>query len=104
MWGIEGLVGQDTYGPEEECKKKHRKNARGHVLNTVVVDRWNSKPGRPDEEVVLLTNLPVPDALRVFDQYDDRAWTAIPTPPIRPLIRLASAAGGDRCSTTMPAK
>jgi hypothetical protein len=73
VWGIEGLAGLDTYGPPAECAEKHRKDARGHALNAVVVDTWNNKPARQDEEVVFLTNLPVKNALRVYDLYDERS-------------------------------
>lgn len=78
VWGIEGLAGLDTYGPSAECAKKHRKNARGHALNAVVVDTWNNKQARENEEVVFLTNLPVKNALRVYDLYDERSLIETP--------------------------
>ena len=78
VWGIEGLAGLDTYGPAEECAKKHRKNARGRALNAVVVETWDSKRGPLDEEVVFLTNKPVKDALRIFDLYDERSLIEVP--------------------------
>jgi hypothetical protein len=78
VWGVEGLVGMDTYGPTEEAAKKHRRNGRGRALNAVVVEAWDGKPGTPGEEVVFLTNLPVMDALRVFDLYDERSLIEVP--------------------------
>jgi len=78
VWGVEGLVGLDTYGPAEETARKHRRNGRGRALNAVVVEAWDGKPGTPDEEVVFLTNLPVADALRIFDLYDERSLIEVP--------------------------
>ena len=78
VWGVEGLVGLDTYGPAAETAKKHRRNGRGRALNAVVVEAWDGKPGTPGEEVVFLTNRPVTDALRIFDQYDDRSLIEVP--------------------------
>jgi hypothetical protein len=77
VWGVEGLVGLDTYGPAEETAKKHRRSGRGRAINAVVVEAWDGKPGTPGEEVVFLTNRPVKDALRVFDRYDERSLIEI---------------------------
>lgn len=78
VWGVEGLTGLDSYGPAEETAKKHRRNGRGRALNAVVVEAWDGKPGTPEEEVVFLTNLPVMDALRIFDLYDERSLIEVP--------------------------
>jgi len=73
VWGVEGLVGMDTYGPAEETAKTHRRNGRGRALNAAVVEAWDGKPAVPGGELVFLTNRPVTDALRIFDRYDDRS-------------------------------
>ena len=78
VWGVEELVGLDSYGPADETAKKHRRNGRGRALNAVVVEAWDGKPGTPGEEVVFLTNLPVMDALRIFDLYDERSLIEVP--------------------------
>ena len=78
MRGIESLAGLDTYGPPEECARKHRKDARGHALNAVVVEAWKNKKAKADEEAVFLTNLPVKNALRVYDLYDERSLIETP--------------------------
>jgi len=73
VWGIEELAGLDSYAPADEQAPRYRKDARGHALNAVVVEQWDGTSCPAGKETVFLTNLPVHEALRVFDVYDERS-------------------------------
>jgi hypothetical protein len=71
--GITGLTTYDQYGTWEHGRHANRRDFQPHLLNAVVVRRWNGKDYGPGGKTVFLTNAPVAKPLQAFDAYDDRS-------------------------------
>ena len=70
--GIEDLTTYDDYADPEQAIHRNRADYVPHHLNAVVVRTWENRE-YPDGGIVFLTNGPVSDPFRVFDDYDWRS-------------------------------
>jgi hypothetical protein len=68
--GLKGLTTYEAYRPPPD--EKTRKGPKP-TLNAVVVTRWKEKDVPEDEQVVLITSLPVDDPLQIVELYRKRA-------------------------------
>jgi hypothetical protein len=71
--GITGLATDDQYGTPEHGRHANRRDFQANPLNAVVVRKWQGKDYGPGGKTVFLTNAPVDQPLRPFDDYDDRS-------------------------------
>lgn len=71
--GITGLTTYDQYGTPEHACQANRRDFQAHPINAVVVRKWQGKDYGPGGKTVFLTNAPVDQPLRPFDDYDDRS-------------------------------
>ena len=68
--GVKGLTTYEAYQPPlEEKSRRGPKSA----LNAVVVTRWKGREVTEEEQVVLITSLPVEDPLLIVELYRKRA-------------------------------
>jgi hypothetical protein len=74
--GITGLTTYDQYGTPEHGRHINRRDFEPHVINAVVVRKWNGKDYGPGGKTVFLTNASVQQPLQPFDDYDDRSLIA----------------------------
>lgn len=68
--GVKGLITYTAYQPPPE--ERLRRGPKP-TLNAVVVTRWKGQEVSEDEQVVLITSLPVDDPLRIVEFYRKRA-------------------------------
>jgi hypothetical protein len=71
--GIPGLTTYDQYGTPEHERHARRRDFQANPINAVVVRQWQGKDYGPGGKTVFLTNAPVDQPLRPFDDYDDRS-------------------------------
>jgi hypothetical protein len=71
--GITGLTTYDQYGTPEQARQANRRDFQANLINAVVVRKWNNRNYGPGGKTVFLTNAPVDQPLRPFDDYDDRS-------------------------------
>jgi hypothetical protein len=71
--GITGLTTYDQYGTPEHGHHAHCRDFQANPINAVVVRQWQGKDYGPGGKTVFLTNAPVDQPLRPFDDYDDRS-------------------------------
>jgi hypothetical protein len=71
--GITGLTTYDQYGTPEHACQANRRDFQAHPINAVVVRQWQGKDYGPGGKTVFVTNAPVDQPLRPFDDYDDRS-------------------------------
>ena len=64
--GVKGLTTYEAYQPPPE--EKSRRGPKP-TLNAVVVTRWKGQDVPEEEQVVLITSLPVDDPLRIVELY-----------------------------------
>jgi hypothetical protein len=67
------LTTYDHYGTPEHGRQANRRDFEANPINAVVVRQWQGKDYGPGGKTVFLTNAPVEQPLRVFDDYDDRS-------------------------------
>ena len=67
--GVKGLTTYDAYQPPEGTGRRGPKP----TLNAVVVTRWKGREVIQDEQIVLITSLPVDHPLQIVDLYRKRA-------------------------------
>jgi Transposase DDE domain len=70
--GIDALTTYDDYADPEHAVHRNRADYTPHLLNAVVVRTWENRE-YPDGGIVFLTNGPVSDPFRVFDDSDWRS-------------------------------
>ncbi len=70
--GIEALTTYDDYAAPEQAVQRNRADYTPQRLNAVVVRTWENRE-YPEGGVVYLTNGPVSNPFRVFDDYDWRS-------------------------------
>ena len=70
--GITGLTTDDHDGTVEHGRYANRRDFEANPLNAVVVRQWHGRDYGPGGTTVFLTNAPVPQPLRPFDDDDDR--------------------------------
>jgi hypothetical protein len=68
--GVQGLTTYEAYQPPQD--EGHRRGPKA-TLNAVVVTRWKGREVPQEEQVVLITSLPVDDPLLIVDLYRKRA-------------------------------
>jgi len=78
--GITGLTTYDQYGTPAHGCQANRRDFQANPINAVVVRKWQGKDYGPGGKTVFVTNAPVDQPLRPFDDYDDRSliencWT-----------------------------
>ena len=73
MVGITGLTTYDQYGTPEHGRHANRRDFQANPINAVVVRKWQGKDYGPGGKTVFVTNAPVDQPLRPFDDYDDRS-------------------------------
>ena len=71
--GITGLTTDDHYGTVEHGRDANRRDFEANPLNAVVVRQWHGRDDGPGGKTVFLTNAPVQQPLRPFDDDDDRS-------------------------------
>ena len=71
--GITGLTTYDQYGTPEHGRQHNRRDFQPHLINAVVVRKWQGKDYGPGGKTVFLTNASVAKPLQPFDDYDDRS-------------------------------
>ena len=71
--GITGLTTYDQYGTPEHACQANRRDFQAHPINAVVVRKWQGKDDGLGGKTVFVTNAPVDQPLRPFDDYDDRS-------------------------------
>ena len=71
--GITGLTTYDQYGTPEHACHANRRDFQAHPINAVVVRKWQGKDHGPGGKTVFVTNAPVDQPLRPFDDDDDRS-------------------------------
>jgi Transposase DDE domain len=71
--GITGLTTYDQYGSPEHGRHATRRDFQANPINAVVVRQWQGKDYGPGGKTVFVTNAPVDQPLRPFDDYDDRS-------------------------------
>jgi hypothetical protein len=71
--GITGLTTYDQYGTPEHGRAHNRRDFEANLINAVVVRKWNGRDYGPGGKTVFLTNAPVQQPLKPFDDYDDRS-------------------------------
>jgi hypothetical protein len=71
--GVTGLTTYDQYGTPEHACQANRRDFQAHPINAVVVRQWQGKDYGPGGKTVFVTNAPVDQPLRPFDDYDDRS-------------------------------
>jgi hypothetical protein len=71
--GITGLTTYDQYGTPEHGHHANRRDCQANLINAVVVRQWQGKDYGLGGKTVFLTNAPVDQPLRPFDDYDDRS-------------------------------
>lgn len=71
--GITGLTTYDQYGTPEHGRHANRRDFQANPMNAVVVRKWQGKDYGPGGKTVFVTNAPVDQPLRPFDDYDDRS-------------------------------
>jgi len=71
--GITGLTTYEQYGTEEHGRHHHRRDFEPNPINGVVVRKWKGRDYGPGGKTVFLTNAPVQQPLKPFDDYDDRS-------------------------------
>lgn len=71
--GITGLTTYDQYGPPEHARQANRRDFQAHPIHAVVVRKWHGRDYGPGGKTVFLTNAPVDQPLRPFDDDDDRS-------------------------------
>jgi hypothetical protein len=71
--GITGLTTYDQYGTPEHARQADRRDFQANPIHAVVVRKWNGRDYGPGGKTVFLTNAPVDQPLRPFDDYDDRS-------------------------------
>lgn len=70
--GLESLTTYDAFADPQEAVHRNRAGYTPQPLNAVVVRTWDNRE-YPDGGLVYLTNGPVNDPFRVFDDYDWRS-------------------------------
>jgi hypothetical protein len=75
IWNIpfRGICKNPQYGTEEHGRHHNRRAFEPNPINAVVVRKWKGKDYGPGGKTVFLTNAPVDQPLRPFDDYDDRS-------------------------------
>lgn len=71
--GITGLTTDDQYGTPEHGRHANRRDFQANPINAVVVRTWQGKDYGPGGKTVFVTNAPVDQPLRPFDDDDDRS-------------------------------
>jgi hypothetical protein len=71
--GITALTTYDQYGTPEHGRHANRRDFQANPINAVVVRKWQGKDYGPGGKTVFLTNAPVDQPLRPFDDDDDRS-------------------------------
>jgi Transposase DDE domain len=71
--GITGLTPYDQYGTPEHGHHANCRDFQANPINAVVVRQWQGKDYGPGGKTVFLTNAPVDQPLRPFDDDDDRS-------------------------------
>jgi hypothetical protein len=71
--GITGLTTDDQYGPPAHGHHATRRAFQADPIKAVVVRQWPGKDDGPGGNTVLVTNAPVDQPLRPFDDDDDRS-------------------------------
>jgi hypothetical protein len=71
--GITALTTSDQYGTPEHGRHANRRDFQANPINAVVVCKWQGKDYGPGGNTVFLTNAPVDQPLRPFDDDDDRS-------------------------------
>jgi hypothetical protein len=71
--GLTGLTTDDPYGTPEHACQANRRDFQAHPINAVVVRKWQGKDYGPGGKTVFVTNAPVDQPLRPFDDDDDRS-------------------------------
>jgi len=71
--GITGLTTYEQYGTEEHGRHHHRRDFEPNPINGVVVRKWKGRDYGAGGKTVFLTNAPVQQPLKPFDDYDDRS-------------------------------
>jgi hypothetical protein len=74
--GITGLTPYEQYGTPEPACQANRRAFPAHPINAVVVRQWQGKDDGPGGNTVFVTNAPVDQPLRPFDDDDDRRLSA----------------------------
>jgi hypothetical protein len=71
--GITGLTTYDQYGTSEHGRHHNCRDFQPHLINAVVVRKWQGRDYGPGGKTVFLTNASVEKPLQPFDAYDDRS-------------------------------
>jgi len=71
--GITGLTTDEPYGAPEHGRPANRRDFQAHPIKAVVARQWQGKDYGPGGKTVFVTNAPVDQPLRPFDDYDDRS-------------------------------
>jgi hypothetical protein len=71
--GITDLTTYDQYGTPEHARHANRRDFQANPIHAVVVRTWQGKDYGPGGKTVFLTNAPVDQPLRPFDDYDERS-------------------------------
>jgi hypothetical protein len=71
--GITALTTSDQYGTPEQGRHANRRDFQANPIHAVVVRKWQGKDDGPGGNTVFLTNAPVDQPLRPFDDDDDRS-------------------------------
>jgi len=71
--GITALTTYDQYGTPEHARHANRRDFQAHFIHAVVVRKGQGKDYGPGGKTVFLTNAPVDQPLRPFDDDDDRS-------------------------------
>jgi hypothetical protein len=70
--GLTDLTTDDQYGTPAHARHANRRDFQANPLQAVVVRKWQGKDDGPGGNTVFLTNAPVDQPLRPFDDDDDR--------------------------------
>jgi hypothetical protein len=71
--GLTGLTTDDQEGTPAQACQAHRRDFQAHPIKAVVGRQWQGKDSGPGGNTVLVTNAPVDQPLRPFDEDDDRS-------------------------------
>jgi hypothetical protein len=99
--GITDLTTYDQYGTPEHARHANRRDFQVNPIHAVVVRKWQGKDDGSGGKTVFLTNAPVDQPLRPFDDDDDRSPEKRPGRASACHVHPADVRVGDRLSAAV---